>query len=121
MDHTSQPTQLVLIPFNYFEWKTKITLLVRRKGLYRVTMGMETEPTSTMENIKHFNKLDEEIRLICLSISGKLLFHVNGATTLDAVCTTLEGLFGKQDDMRMHQVENELISLSPTHFINLQE
>jgi hypothetical protein len=33
----------------------------------------------------------------------------------------LEGLFGKQDAMRVHQLENELISLSPIHFGNLQE
>jgi hypothetical protein len=37
------------------------------------------------------------------------------------VWTTLEGLFGKQDTMRVHQLENELISLSPIHFSNLQE
>jgi hypothetical protein len=37
------------------------------------------------------------------------------------VWTTLEGLFGKQDAMRVHQLENELISLSPIHFRNLQE
>ena len=69
MDHISQPTKVTLTPFNYFEWKTDITLLLRSKGLYRVTMGTETEPTSTAEKIKYFNKLDEAIGLICLSIS----------------------------------------------------
>jgi hypothetical protein len=34
---------------------------------------------------------------------------------------TLEGLFDKQDAMRVHQLENELISLSHIHFRNLQE
>jgi hypothetical protein len=33
----------------------------------------------------------------------------------------LEGLFIKQDAMRVHQLENELISLSPIHFRNLKE
>jgi len=69
MNCLSQPTKLVLNPINYFKWKTKITLLLRSKGLYRVTMGAETEPTSTAEKIKYFSKLDEEIGLICLSIS----------------------------------------------------
>ena len=121
MDHISQPTKVTLTPFNYFKWKTNITLLLRSKGLYRVTMGTETEPTSTAKKIKYFNKLDEKIGLICLSISRELLFHVSGATTPDAVWTTLEGLFGKQDEMRVHQLENELISLSPINFRNLQE
>ena len=74
-----------------------------------------------MEKIKYFNKLDELIGLICLSISREFLFHVSEATILDAVWTTLEGLFGKQDEMRVHELENELISPSPTHFSNLQE
>ena len=121
MDHLFQPTKLVLNPFNYFEWKTKIYLLLRSKGLYRVTMGTEKEPSTATEKIKYFNKLYEVIRLICLSISKYLLFHVNGATTPNVVWTTLEGLFGKQDAMRVHQLENELISLSPIHFRNMQE
>jgi hypothetical protein len=33
----------------------------------------------------------------------------------------LEGLFGKQDAMRVHQLENELISLSQIHFRKMQE
>jgi len=66
MDHLSQPTKLILNAFNYFEWKTKITLLLRGKGLYRVTMGTKIELTSAMEKIKYFNKLDEEIGMIFL-------------------------------------------------------
>jgi hypothetical protein len=84
-------------------------------------MGTKKELTTTMEKIKYFNKLYEAIGMICLSISKYLLFHVSGATTPDVVWTTLEGLFNKQDAMRVHQLENELISLSPINFSNLQE
>jgi hypothetical protein len=121
MDHLSQPTKLILNPFNYFEWKTEISLLLRSKGLYWVTMGTEKEPIAAVEKIKYFNKLDEVIGLICISISRDILFHISGATTPDVVWTTLEGLFSKQDAMRVHQLENELISLSPIHFRNLEE
>jgi hypothetical protein len=121
MDHLSQPKKLILNPFNYFEWKTEISLLLRSKGIYRVTMGTEKEPSAAAEKIKYFNKLDESIGLIFLSISTYILFHVSGATTPDVVWTTLEGLFGKKDAMRVHQLDNELISLSPSHFSNLQE
>jgi hypothetical protein len=58
-------------------------------------MGTEKEPTAAVEKIKYFNKLDETIGLIFLSISKYLLFHVSGATTPDVVWTTLEGLFDK--------------------------
>jgi hypothetical protein len=85
MDHLSQPKKLFLNPFNYFEWKTEISLLLQSKGLYRVTMGTEKEPTVAAEKIKYFNKLDEAIGMICLSIFIYLLFHVSGATTPDVV------------------------------------
>jgi hypothetical protein len=82
--------------------------------------GSEKEPTTAVENIKYFNKLYEAIWMIFLSISIDLLFHVSRATTPDVVWTTLEGLFGKQDAMRVHQLENELISISTIHFRNLK-
>ena len=85
MDNLSQPTKLILNPFNYFEWKTEISLLLRSKGLYRVTMGIEKEPIVATEKIKYFNKLYEAIGMICLSISRDLLFHVGGDTTPDVV------------------------------------
>jgi hypothetical protein len=84
-------------------------------------MGTEKEPTAAVEKIKYFNKLYEAIGLIFLSISKHLLFHVSRATTPDVVWTKLEGLFGKKDAMRVDQLENELISLSPIHFRNLEE
>jgi hypothetical protein len=83
-------------------------------------MRTEKELTAVAENIKYFNKLDEAIGMICLSISRDLLFHVSRDTTPDVVWTTLEGLFSKQDAMKVHQLENELISLSPIHFRNLK-
>jgi hypothetical protein len=85
MDHLSQPTKLILNPFNYFEWKIEISLLLRSKKIYRVTMGMEKESTAAMEKINYFNKLDEAIGLICLLISRDLLFHVSRATTPEVV------------------------------------
>jgi hypothetical protein len=85
MDHLSHPTKLILNPFNYFEWKTKISLLLQSIGLYQVTMGMEKELTTAIEKIKYFNTLYESIGLICLSISIDLLFNVSGATTPDVV------------------------------------
>jgi hypothetical protein len=84
-------------------------------------MEMKKELTVAVEKIKYLNKLDEAIGMICISISIYILFHVSRATTPDVVWTILDGLFGKQDGMRVHQLENELISLSPIHFKNMKE
>jgi hypothetical protein len=48
-------------------------------------MGTEKEPTVVAEKMKYFNKLDEEIGMILLSISRDILFHVSGSTTPDVV------------------------------------
>ena len=93
MDQLQLPS-VILTPFNFFEWKPKV-LLLRSKGLYRITMGNEPKPNFVIEKSNYFNRMDEEFRLLCLSISLELLFHVENASTSNEVWTTLEGLFGK--------------------------
>ena len=88
-------------------------ILLRVKGLYRVTMATEAEPNATAEKIKWHNQRDEAYGLLCLSISRDLIFHLDGLTSPDQVWEKLSDLFGKTDEMRGHQIENELISLSP--------
>ena len=72
------------------------------KGLYRVTMGTEVQPKSAVEKSKYFNRLDEAFRLLCLSISRDLLFHVDNFTTPNYLWNKLEYLFGKTYELRGH-------------------
>ena len=59
-----EKTQDLLTPFIYFEWKAKMVIQLRSKGLYRVTMGTENEPNSTVEKDKYFNRLDEAFGML---------------------------------------------------------
>ena len=43
---------MILNPFNYHEWKSKIGILLRSKGLYRVSLALENEPNSIVEKTK---------------------------------------------------------------------
>ena len=52
-------------------------ILLRVKGLYRVTMATEVEPNAAVEKIKWHNRRDEAYGLLCLSISRDLLFHLD--------------------------------------------
>ena len=106
----------MLTPLNLFYWKVEMVIQMRAKGLYKVTMGTEVEPNSTVEKAKYFNRLDEAFGLLCLSISRELLFHIDSLTTPNEVWVKIETLFGKSDELRCHQLENELISLSPAHY-----
>ena len=95
-------------------------ILLRAKGLYKVTMETEPERNVAAKKIKWHNRRDEAYGLLCLSISRDLLFHLDSLTSPNEVWENLEYIFGKTDEMRGHQIENELISLSPSNFESLQ-
>ena len=94
-------------------------ILLRVKGLYRVTMEIEAKPNAAAEKIKWHNR-SEAYGVLCLSISRDLLFHLDGLTSSNEVWEKLTDIFGKTDEMRGHQIENDLISLSPNSFESLQ-
>ena len=98
-----QKTHVLLTPFNYFEWKDEMVIHLRsEKGLYRVTMGIEVEPNSTVEKSKLFNMIDEAFGMLCLSILRDFIFHVDSLSTPNKVWLNIETLFGKTDEMRGH-------------------
>ena len=116
-----EQTYVFLTPFNYFEWKEETVIQLRLKGLYRVTMGTKVEPNSIVEKSKFFNRLDVAFRMLCLIILRDFLFHENILTTPIELWLNIEPLLGNTNDMRGHHLENELISLSPTHFETIQD
>ena len=71
-----QSQKIILTPFNLFEWKSKMEILLRVKGFYRVTMATKVNPDAAAEKIKWHNRRDEAYGLLCLSISRDLLFHL---------------------------------------------
>ena len=115
-----QSQKIILNPFNFFEWKVEMGILLREKGLYIVNTATEAEPNAAAEKIKWHNRRDEAYGLLCLSISRDLLFHLDGLTSPNEVWDKLVDIFGKTNEMRGHQIENELISLSPNSFESLQ-
>ena len=76
-----QYQRIILTPFNLFEWKAEMEILLRSKGLYGVTMATEANPNATIDKIKWHNKRDEAYGLLCLSISRDLIFHLDGFTS----------------------------------------
>ena len=117
----TEKTHVLLTPLNYFEWEVKMVIHPRLKGLYIFTMGTDMKPNFAVEKSKYFNRSDEALRMLCLSISMDILFHVDIIKTPNEVCLNLDSLFGKENEMRGHQLRNESISLSPTHFETIQD
>jgi hypothetical protein len=65
--------------------------------------------------------MDEAFRTICSLISPDLLFHISSCKTPNEAWTTMEGIFGKWDEMRGHMIEVEFLTLDPKSFNNLQD
>ena len=60
-------------------------ILLREKGLYRVTMETVVDPNAAAKTIKWHNMRDEAYGLLCLSIYRDLLFHLDGLTSPNEV------------------------------------
>ena len=106
----------LLTPFNFHSWKGDMEIQIHARGLYRVTMDTEEEPASMTDKDIFLNKKDEAFRFVCVSVSQDILFHLSGLKTPKEIWDKLETLYGKKDDLRVYQLENELMSLHPSNF-----
>ena len=90
-----QSEGIILTPFNFFEWKAEMEILLRVKCLYRVTMATEEHPNASAKKIKCHNRRNEAYGLLCLSISRDLLFNLDSLTSPNEVWENIEYIFGK--------------------------
>jgi hypothetical protein len=65
--------------------------------------------------------MDESYGILCLNISPDLLIHVDACKTPNDVWKKLKDLLGKQDNLRGHQMENDIHALNPSDFETLQD
>ena len=89
--------EILLMPHNYLEWKPKIILLLRSRGLYQITMEMEVETDSVDENNDFLNRQDMAIGSIDMFVSPELFHQVydeSQDSTPNELWTILEVLFG---------------------------
>ena len=82
--------KIILTPFNFFEWKDAIEILLRSKCFYRVTMETDDDPNAITKKIKWHNRRDEAYGLLCLNISRDLLFHLDVLTSTNEFWEKIE-------------------------------
>ena len=90
--------------------------LLRSKGLYRITMGTETAPTDDDKKAKWDNRNDEARGLIGMSISPDLRYHLQGVDDPEEAWDKIESVFGKLNIILAQQLENQILTLSPSDF-----
>ena len=95
--------------------------ILRSKGLYRITLGTETKPTDADKLAKWENRNDSARGLIGLSVSPDLQFHLQGIDAPDDAWKKLNTVFGTKNEIRAHQLENELLTLDPNNFSCMED
>jgi hypothetical protein len=90
--------------------------LLRSKGLYRITLGKEKEPTDADKKVKWDNRSEEAHGLIRMSISLDLRFHLKETDDPDEDWENIESVFGKINIILAQQLENKILNLSPSDF-----
>jgi hypothetical protein len=82
------PPTMILTPYNYFEWKPKVLLLLRSRGFIELLWEPKKNP---IPPLRKPNFLTEWMKLLdfstCLFLH-ELLFHVESSTTPNEVWTT---------------------------------
>ena len=84
-------------------------------------MAREVEPTWAIEKPKYLNHMDEAHKSICMCISRELHFHLSACNTPNEIWKKVEELYGKQDEMKGHLLEVELLSLDPRNYDRIQD
>jgi hypothetical protein len=90
--------------------------LLRSKGLYRITLGKENAPTDDDKKFKWVNMSDKEHGLIRMSISLDLRLHLKEIDDPHEAWENIESVFGKLNIIRAQQLENQVLTLSPSYF-----
>lgn len=103
------PKVVLLTPYYYHEWRFEMEILLLKLR----------KPTSVAEKRKLFDRRDEALGTLIMSICRDLRYHVVSCKTPNEIWTTLESLFGKPDKMRKFKLENELMNLNPRDFDNI--
>ena len=67
------------------------------------------------------NQLDEAFSFMCIHISKDLFFQPERLRNPKELWDNIEYLFGKQDELRGHILENEIIALKPNNFETIQQ
>jgi hypothetical protein len=90
--------------------------LLRSKGLYQITLGKEKTPIDDDKKVKWANRSDEARGLIRMSISPDLRFHLKEIDDPEEAWEKIESVFGKLNIIRAQQLENQVLTLSPSDF-----
>ena len=93
--------------------------LLRSKGLYRIASGQESKREDKKDKWKH--EQDQARGLIGMSIAQDLRFHIQEIDSPNEAMKKLNIVFGIKNEIRAHQLENELLTLDLNNFSSIED
>ena len=95
--------------------------LLRSKGHNRIASGQETKLKDEDKVAKWENGRDQAHGLIGMSISPNLRFHIEELDTPNEAMKQITKVFGIKNEIRAHQLKNELLTLDPNNFSSIED
>ena len=98
-----------------------MVVMLCTKQLFIFIEETKVVPALDNDKEKYLNRIDESHGHLLSLVSRDLRFHIQELKTPKEVWHKLASLFDKKDEMRIHQLENDLITLNPSNFKSLNE
>ena len=87
----------LLSPFNYADWKPKMSAYLKRQCLFDVSIGALSEPESYEEKINWINNFDRAYGIMCLGMSPNIYYLIDSAEFPFEIWKILDKAFGLQE------------------------
>ena len=87
----------LLSPFNYADWKPKMSAYLKMQCLFDVSIGSLSEHESYEENIDWMNNCDIAYEIMCLAMSPNIHHLIDFAEYPYGLWKKLEKYFGMQE------------------------
>ena len=94
--------------------------LLRSKGIYRITLGIETAPNDEEKIAKWDWKNDQACGIIGMSISPDVIFNLDGLDSFVKSWDKLNIIFGIKNEIESFQLENKLLIFDPSNFPSIE-
>ena len=87
----------LLSPFNYSDWKPKMSAYFKRQFFFDVSIGALSEPESYEEKIDWINNCDRDYGIMCLLMSPNIYHLIDFAEYPFELWKILDNAFGLQE------------------------
>ena len=115
------PKSPLLTSYNYTTWKDIVWSRLMKKGLNMYVDGKITKFIDATTLIDWKIKDNQALGIIWSCVHRDLFFHISIFKDAKGAWEKLEGFYGKVDEEKGFQIEDDLLLLDPKNFDTIQD